>query len=102
MEESESILQKVKQLGPRNANMISRLYPRKMAVIEKLLLLEFKSEVAARIPVNDARLREMAVMGYYEMYPIMDPAMAPRPFMFSDGWLSNFKRNNNIRMQTGH
>ena len=28
--------------------------------------------------------------------------MLPTDFGFSDGWLQNFKRNNNIRMQTAH
>ncbi|KAG0344970.1 hypothetical protein BGZ54_005699, partial [Gamsiella multidivaricata] len=28
--------------------------------------------------------------------------MVPEPIDFSDGWLTRFKRNYNIRMRTGH
>ncbi|KAG0251465.1 hypothetical protein BG011_007597 [Mortierella polycephala] len=84
LQNSEDILLKVQEAGPSNSMKISRLYSRKMEVVKKILYLAFKEEIDANTS------------------PLMEPGMRPAPIEFSDGWLANFKKNNNIHMHTAH
>ncbi|KAI1319197.1 hypothetical protein EDD11_004591 [Mortierella claussenii] len=75
---SKAILDKVEGMGPRSSTKMTKLYPRAMEVVEKVLFLQFKHEIDS------------------------DSSMAPKPIQFSDGWLTTFKRNYGIRMYVGH
>ena len=48
----EQILAKVETLGPRNSQKISRMYPRKMEVIEEAIFDMFKNQIDASKSIN--------------------------------------------------
>ncbi|KAF9177699.1 Leucine-rich repeat, immunoglobulin-like domain and transmembrane domain-containing protein 1, partial [Haplosporangium sp. Z 767] len=80
------------ELGAQNATKITRLYPRKLEVVEKVIQKMFKLEIERKIPVSDKRLKEIALQADVLMAPYLDPNMEPDPIGFSDGWLSRFKK----------